>query len=256
MRGRGTGLQAQLAAVLRGRILRGVPPPGGRLPTEDALIASFGLSRKTVRNALRVLAEEGFLRARQGSGTYVADPLPRGLEPRPSAAPLFTGFLDDLLLEDRWAEDLSVERRLRRAPPDARAALGAPPGSRVVALGRVRGSGASVYGYSEDFLPLRVGSRISAARLRRHGSLLAALVHAGCAPAEQMARVEPAAAGGVVARRLGVPAGTPILVATGTLRAVDGRPLNFFRLHVREGYGMQMHFAMVGDPGAVGRRSR
>jgi len=251
--GLGTGLQAQLAAVLRGRILRGVPPPGGRLPTEGALVATFGLSLKTVRNALRLLAEEGFVRARQGSGTYVSDPLPRGLEPRPSAAPLFTGFLDDLLLEDGWAEDRRAERRVQRAPPEAAAALGIPAGGSVVAIGRVRGSAAGVYGYSEDFMPEAVGHRISAVRLRRHPSLLAALVHAGFEPRQQVARVEPGAALGVVARRLDVPAGTPVLVSTGTLHAGDGRPLNFFRLHIREGYGLQMQFVMVGDPQALAR---
>lgn len=52
---------------------------GERIPTEQELSGSLGVSRAVVREAVRALVHLGMLEARQGSGTYVisrADPLP------------------------------------------------------------------------------------------------------------------------------------------------------------------------------------
>ena len=47
--------------------------PGERLPTERALGERLGVSRTVVREAIKVLSAGGLVRARQGSGLYVAD---------------------------------------------------------------------------------------------------------------------------------------------------------------------------------------
>ena len=44
---------------------------GDRIPNEATLAAMLGVSRGTVREAVRVLVARGFLETRQGSGTYV-----------------------------------------------------------------------------------------------------------------------------------------------------------------------------------------
>lgn len=46
--------------------------PGERLPTERALESHFGVSRATISRALSVLAAEGWITTRRGSGAYVA----------------------------------------------------------------------------------------------------------------------------------------------------------------------------------------
>lgn len=45
--------------------------PGERLPGEQQLCAFFGVSRTTLREAIRSLAAQGFLEVRRGSGTFV-----------------------------------------------------------------------------------------------------------------------------------------------------------------------------------------
>jgi len=58
----------KIAEFIRASGLR----PGDRLPTERALGAQLGVSRTVVREAIKVLAATGLVRARQGSGLYVA----------------------------------------------------------------------------------------------------------------------------------------------------------------------------------------
>ena len=47
---------------------------GDKLPPERALAESFGVSRSSVREAIRALAAKGLLESRQGDGTYVRVP--------------------------------------------------------------------------------------------------------------------------------------------------------------------------------------
>jgi DNA-binding GntR family transcriptional regulator len=61
-----------LAAAIRDRVIRGFYPPGHRL-TEDDLAEQYGVSRIPVREALRLLEGEGFVRVKPYSGTFVAE---------------------------------------------------------------------------------------------------------------------------------------------------------------------------------------
>ena len=57
-------------------ILAGTLPAGARLPPTRALAEELGVARQTVVLAYERLASEGYVRARTGSGTYVAPDLP------------------------------------------------------------------------------------------------------------------------------------------------------------------------------------
>jgi DNA-binding FadR family transcriptional regulator len=65
----------------------GVVAPGDSLPSERELAVRLGVSRDTVREALRSLGEAGYVVSRRGryGGTFVADELPH---PEPQAAPV------------------------------------------------------------------------------------------------------------------------------------------------------------------------
>jgi GntR family transcriptional regulator len=49
-------------------------PPGERLPSEPYLAQQLGVSRATLREAMRTFESQGLLRRRQGSGTFVTHP--------------------------------------------------------------------------------------------------------------------------------------------------------------------------------------
>lgn len=67
-----------LADALRSQILSGGLRSGDRLPTESELCETYGVSRSTVREALRVLTSERLLVTRRGvqGGSFVATPEP------------------------------------------------------------------------------------------------------------------------------------------------------------------------------------
>lgn len=87
-----TPLYRQLEALLRSMILdEGVYAPGDILPSENQLINQFGVSRTTVRLAIKELEQEGLVRREQGLGTIVCDP--KFVHPLFSA----TSFTDDII---------------------------------------------------------------------------------------------------------------------------------------------------------------
>jgi GntR family transcriptional repressor for pyruvate dehydrogenase complex len=67
-------LSDRLAVLLAAQVENGALQPGDRLPTEQQLAASHGVSRTVVREAVHQLKSRGMLLSRQGSGVFVAVP--------------------------------------------------------------------------------------------------------------------------------------------------------------------------------------
>ena len=112
----------RLGADIRGGRLG----PGARLPTEQELTASLGVSRTVVREAVAALRADGLVVTRRGSGAYVADP---AASPFRIAAPR-TADLGDILdvMELRLAVEveaaaLAAERATRKQIAAIRTAL-------------------------------------------------------------------------------------------------------------------------------------
>ena len=127
-----------LADALRARILTRELRPGQKLPVEPDLADEYGVSRSTVREALRVLASQGLITTSRGvlGGSFVARPDPKQMSDYLYASLGLLAEADDL------AVDALVEARdmlevpaaglaaLRRSDADLerlRARLGPPP---------------------------------------------------------------------------------------------------------------------------------
>jgi GntR family transcriptional regulator/MocR family aminotransferase len=82
------GLQQQIYASIRRAILEGIVLPGTRLPSSRALASDLGVSRTTTLLAVQQLQAEGYVSARRGSGTSVADELPDDLVQRSGVGPV------------------------------------------------------------------------------------------------------------------------------------------------------------------------
>jgi DNA-binding FadR family transcriptional regulator len=81
---RGVSLAEQLVERLTLQIRAGEIAPGAKLPTEAEIIASHGVSRTVVREALSRLSAAGLTQTHHGIGTFVREPSPRtgfGIDP-------------------------------------------------------------------------------------------------------------------------------------------------------------------------------
>ena len=91
----------ELRQILNDEIAAGVFAVGGKFPTEYELCERFGVSRHTVREALRALEDQGLLARQAGSGTTV---LAR------TRAALYTQTLDSLAGLLDYATDTIFEK--------------------------------------------------------------------------------------------------------------------------------------------------
>ncbi|WP_077800370.1 PLP-dependent aminotransferase family protein [Streptomyces sp. JHA26] len=130
----GPGLRRGLTDALREAVRTGRLAAGTRLPSSRALAADLGIARNTVADAYADLVAEGWLTARQGSGTRVADRAvvpPAGSAPRPRtptrpAHDLRPGTPD--LASFPRAEWLKAARRALAAAPHDALGYGDPRG--------------------------------------------------------------------------------------------------------------------------------
>jgi GntR family transcriptional regulator/MocR family aminotransferase len=148
-RGSRQPLRSQLEDALRDAVRSARLASGARLPASRVLAGDLSVSRRLVVDAYAQLQAEGYLTARAGAGTFVADSadaasLPAGQPgPAPPAFDFFPGH-PDLVAFPRRAWLRAVREVLREAPaqslgyPDPR---GAPELRRALAghLRRVRG---------------------------------------------------------------------------------------------------------------------
>ena len=61
----------RLSEKIQDAIEKGGLKVGDKLPPERALAETFGVSRNSVREAIRTLSEQGILKSRHGDGTYI-----------------------------------------------------------------------------------------------------------------------------------------------------------------------------------------
>jgi GntR family transcriptional regulator, transcriptional repressor for pyruvate dehydrogenase complex len=120
-------LTEDLVQRLRHQILSGTLNPGAKLPTEQQLVASLGVSRTVVREAVAALRAEGLVITRQGVGAFVAKPTShRPFRIDPDQLDSLQRVLDVMELRiavETEAASLAAERRSSQARRKVEAAL-------------------------------------------------------------------------------------------------------------------------------------
>jgi len=126
-----------VAATLRRRILSGELMPGDSLPTEAELINQLGVSRETVRMALRLLDAEGLTSTSQGrGGVRIRHPEPERIAH--SLVQLFTltgATWGDLLAFRKMLEPAAAAHVAEHATADQRRRIAAVAGGGIAADG-------------------------------------------------------------------------------------------------------------------------
>lgn len=138
---------------LRQAIARGTFQPGAQLPTEAELCQLLGVSRTVVREALRVLEEDGLVARRHGVGTFVRD--------RPILKNLNFNFGITEMIESAGLTPGTSHLAIRSesADQDQAEQLRVPLGTPLVTVERVRTASGRPVVYSLDTLPEAVFRR-------------------------------------------------------------------------------------------------
>jgi GntR family transcriptional regulator len=224
-------LYYQVESVLRDEVAARAYAEGAPLPTEEAMVRRFGVSRITVRRALERLAQEGLIYRVPGRGTFVNTL--RSLEFRIERNPAdLMGFEQDIRRVGFAPEARVLRQDWVRVPTDVAQALGVPGGAEVLWLYR-RGTVGGRPLWIEDRYVLRVW----AARLKPRDytvpSLLSTLAMSqGFTVDRGRVRIAARAASREEARLLDVRTGAPLLVAEFAVQA-NGSPAQFVRARFR-----------------------
>lgn len=196
---------------------------GDRIPTEAELCAAFGVSRPSVREALRLLEQERLIVTEHGRGRFVT--AAAALEvARPITAFESISRMLAALGHAPETRVLSARRLPASADPQAAAALGLAGAEEIFVLERLRQAEGQVLVYSVDTIPaalLPEGGDLQ-------GSVNEMLAGAGYRPVMSRANVAAAFLPEGVAD--GPAASEPWLLVTETCLSEAGTPV----LHARD----------------------
>lgn len=212
-------LYHQIYLILRQRIADGDFGPDGMLPSEQELGAFHGVSRITARRALDELANDGLVVRERGRGTRV---VPGRTEVRISGTG--TGPFDPLLAMGGTTEVAVKECDYVPADADIATTLGLAPGSPVQRAVRVRSIGGDPFSHLTTHVPEDIARSFDVEDLART-PLLTLLQRAGVTPVDAEQAVSATLADTVVADRLGVDVGAPLLRIRRVVRDDRGRAI-------------------------------
>ena len=197
-----------LAAQIRNAIRNGEYADGRQLPTEEQLVASYSVSRQTVRRAMQDLVSEGIIYRVAGRGTYPVAEQDRYVNHFGSVEELMALSLDtecEVVSPLQHRVDVETASRLRL------------PSDEIFAVTLVRLHADIPFCYTSVYLPPRIGqlltdvAELSSPRRSRVTviGLIDARVGGSITAAEQS--VSAAGAPSFAARHLGREVGEPLL---------------------------------------------
>jgi GntR family transcriptional regulator len=239
-------LYYQVQHTIAQRISRGEYPPGSQLPSESELSRELGVSRVTVREALRVLAQENLLVKAQGRGTFVAE---NALASQPGRT--FTGFLEDLYDQ---LERVSVKHiEIARIPvtDEVRSTLLLTEDDKeVIRIKRTRYVDNEPYAFTINVLPVRVGDHLNEANLKSSPLVRILEEELKIQITDASETITAAAADTEVANSLGIPFLSPVMHVRRVLFTVDETPLQMVNSYYRaDKFHYSVHLVRVQDKG-------
>lgn len=207
-------------------------PPGERLLSEPKLAKEMGVSRATLREAMRTFETQGLIHRRQGVGTFVVHPsqvIQTGLEVLESIHTLASRIGLPVKMT-------KYEVEIRLAHSNELQALKLGDGDQVMQVSWIMEAEGRPVAYLEDVLPSDVLNQKDLEN-EFNGSILDLLLQRGdLALTNSRTEINASAAHSTVARALGIQRGDVVLVFEATLYSAGGRPVDFSKSYFLPGY--------------------
>ncbi len=214
-------LTTATAEMLRDAIRQGSFPPGSQLPPELELITMLGVSRTTLREALRALEEQRLIVRRRGLGTFVSEQSIR------KDLSINFGITEMIRQAGMIPGSRDTQLRTEKATPVLSQALQVARGSPIVVLDRVRTANERAVVWSQDIIPVSILGEHAIETLQLESVSLYNYLeeHLNLQISRGEAHLSPVSASAEVAARLDVRVGTPLLYVAQTDYNSEDRPL-------------------------------
>ena len=218
-------LQSELSVLIANT------PAGERLPSEPQLAKNMGVSRATLREAMRSFEAQGMIRRRQGAGTFVVGQvsvLESGLEILESLDTMAKRLNLEVTVSDLHIDRLYADEELSEG-------LKLPQASRLVRVQRVIRADGRPVAYLTDTLPEEY---LSPENLPDdfNGSVLDLLLARGTPLTLSRAAISAAGATADVARALEIQREDVLLKFTSQLFTADGSVVDYTVSNFIPGY--------------------
>lgn len=228
--GSATPVYVQMAQGLKERIEGGLLVSGSALPAERELAHSLGVSRVTVRQAFALLAQQGLLTRRHGSGTFVHPPSSSDLSTRPLGQ--LTSFSEDVRERGQTPGAKVLNFEVTMPTAHEAASLGLSEGETVYRVRRLRTASGEPLAIEESTLPADLVGPLDE-RDVTDASLYALLERRGLKPERAIRHLRAINADLNHAALLGVPVGAALLFTERVSWTPGGQPIEYARAHYR-----------------------
>jgi GntR family transcriptional regulator len=225
----------RLQAELAGLIARS--PGGTRLPSEPELAKQLGVSRATLREAMRSFETQGLIRRRQGAGTFVVgniSVIDSGLEVLESLETMAGRMKLKISVSDLRMEKLFADQ-------ENASALNVSLATRLTRIRRVMQADGRPVAYLVDTLPEEI-LRVEDLSDNFGGSVLDFLLGRGDSISASRANVTAIGATADVAKALEIQRGDVLLHFSSQLYNTAGKVIDFTLSYFIPGY---FHFHIV-----------
>jgi GntR family transcriptional regulator len=220
-------LYHQVKTWILGGIENGLWRPDERLPSEDDLADKFSVSKITVRQALRDLAQLGYVRREQGRGTFVQRP------PLIEGPRKLTSFSEEMRRQGVTATSKVLEQGTIPASADVASMLGLVEEMPVFRLRRLRLADGDPMGVQTTYIPAPLVPGIEHRDFTRASLYDVLGVHYDLFPSIAHETHYAFAVGSEDAALLRVAEGAPAMGADLVARLADGRPLEYVKSVMR-----------------------
>ncbi|GAA5503679.1 HTH-type transcriptional repressor NagR [Deinococcus xinjiangensis] len=227
--GSATPVYVQVAQGIKERIRTGLLQSGTALPAERELAQALGVSRVTVRGALALLAEQGLLTRRHGSGTFVA-PVQSDIPARPLG--ILSSFSDDVRSRGQHPGAKVLHFEKARPQPSEALSLELTPHDQIYRIQRLRTANGEPLALEESTLPADLVGALRPSDVR-DASLYALLSARGLRPHHAVRHLRAVNADLTLAGLLGVPVGAALIMTERVSWTPQGQAIEYARAHYR-----------------------